>query len=101
LKVETIQLIASCLCIHYVFIYDEGSTFGVVCDALTNLTDWPKLAKEIEKFLGRYVVAQILDEQSSLDFWCEFTTPIHVSAAVMVFVGVSDRRDDEKRDGWR
>lgn len=24
-----------------------------------------------------------------MDFWCEFTTPIHVSAAVIVFAGVS------------
>ena len=34
---------------------------------------------------GYSLVPQILDEQSSLDFWCEFTTPIHVSAAVIVF----------------
>ena len=39
LKVETIQLIASRLRIHHVFIYDERGTLGVICDTLTNLTN--------------------------------------------------------------
>ena len=41
------------------------------------------------KEIFSHIIPQILDKQSSLDFWCEFTTPIHVSAAVIVFAGYS------------
>lgn len=37
LEVEAVQLIAGRLCIHHVFIDDEGCAFGVVGDALANL----------------------------------------------------------------
>lgn len=37
LKVEAVELVASRLCVHYVFIDDEGGALGVVGDALANL----------------------------------------------------------------
>jgi len=38
LEVEAVQLVASLLCIHHVFIDDEGGAFGVGRDALSNLS---------------------------------------------------------------
>jgi hypothetical protein len=37
LEVEAVELVASRLCVHYVFIDDEGGALGVVGDALANL----------------------------------------------------------------
>ena len=37
LEVEAIELIARLLCIHYVFIDNEGRALGVVCDSLADL----------------------------------------------------------------
>ena len=37
LEVETVKLVASRLCVHYVFIDDEGCALGVVGDALADL----------------------------------------------------------------
>lgn len=75
LEVETVKLVASRLCVHYVFIDDEGCALGVVGDALANLAmlksvtwsdgegqdapahegddvpHWAELAKEVEEFL--------------------------------------------------
>jgi hypothetical protein len=38
LEVEAVQLVASLLCIHDVFIDDEGSSLGVAGNALADLT---------------------------------------------------------------
>lgn len=75
LEVEAVQLVASRLCVHHVFIDDEGGALGVVGNTLANLAvlksvtwsdyrgqdatahegdDVPhraELAKEIEEFL--------------------------------------------------
>lgn len=75
LEVEAVELVAGRLCVHYVFIDDEGSALGVVGDALANLAmlksvtwsdgegqdapahegddvpHWAELAKEVEEFL--------------------------------------------------
>lgn len=37
LEVESVQLVARLLCIHYVLIDHEGSAFGVICDSLADL----------------------------------------------------------------
>lgn len=38
LEVVTIQLVARLLCIHYVFIDNEGSALGIAGNTLSNLT---------------------------------------------------------------
>jgi len=40
LEVEAVQLIASLLGIHDIFVYDESSALGGVGDALTDLAGW-------------------------------------------------------------
>jgi hypothetical protein len=81
LEVEAVQLVASRLCVHHVFIDDEGGALGVVGDTLANLAvltsvtwsdrvgqdapahgrddvpHWAELAKEVEEFLGGDVEA--------------------------------------------
>jgi hypothetical protein len=81
LEVEAVQLVASRLCVHYIFIDDEGCALGVVGDSLADLAmlesvtwsdcrdqdapahegddvpHWPELAKEIEEFLWSDVEA--------------------------------------------
>lgn len=37
LEVEAVQLVASRLCVHYIFIDDEGCALGVVGDSLADL----------------------------------------------------------------
>lgn len=75
LEVEAVQLVASRLCVHYIFIDDEGCALGVVGDSLADLAvlelvNWSdgsgqdapahkeddvphgaELAKEVEEFL--------------------------------------------------
>jgi len=81
LEIKTVQLVARLLCIHYVFIDNEGSALGVCGNALSNLPvlklatsvlmhkgavdvlerktvpDGPVLSKEVEELLWSYVVA--------------------------------------------
>jgi hypothetical protein len=37
LEVEAVELVASRLCVHYIFIDDEGGALGVVGNTLANL----------------------------------------------------------------
>lgn len=37
LKIETVQLVAGLLCVHDIFVHDEGGAFGIVGDSLTDL----------------------------------------------------------------
>lgn len=38
LEVETVQLVTSLLSIHYIFVDNKSSAFGISCNTLPNLT---------------------------------------------------------------
>lgn len=48
LEIEAVELVAGLFCIHYVFIDNEGCAFGVVGDALADLSV-KKSASEVVK----------------------------------------------------
>ena len=82
LEVEAVELVAGGFGVEDVFVDDEGGALSVRGDALADLSarvlvwagrvmvglgngglpNGPELAEEVEEFLGRDVVAEVLDE---------------------------------------
>lgn len=77
LEVKPVELVASRLGIHYVFIDNEGSALCVVGDSLADLTYRAELAKEIEELFGCDVEAQVLYKESSIDLWSKLADSTH------------------------
>jgi len=59
--------------IHDILIHDKCGALGIVGDALTNLPNRTKLAKETEQMLGSDVVAEVFHEQNPVGFGGELT----------------------------